>query len=345
MSWTYLGNSKLQLLSCRKGIQAARKASSNWHLERFTPASTRMKGMPKQMQAIWQPYLAFRVMWSGFMWGAEFPCSPGPTCWSSNIIKKAPWVWDCCNGKHGSTRREWGNPILVGNAAKLPVISRSVQRSTEKRRQWRWHHKMQSKSSRSSLLLVWPQSFTAWLERLLPFTTPQWVWPSEWTHRTLARNLEFDSLSPRSHWSSTLNRTSSLVTPKHATRYCRPLVGPKQRTQKNCIIGPIRAAPRPASFSLSKMDSGEEQQATGQCTWMTSQPSNQVLLGHCWTCENNSCTAHVTACLHFWMMLFLVFSPCLPRETVLTCYEPLTYLLTYLLACLLACLLARSLPF
>ena len=108
MSWTYLGNSKLQLLSCRKGIQAARKARSNWHLERFTPASTRMKGMPKQMQAIWQPDLAFRVMWSDFMWGAVFPCSPGPTCWSSNIIKKAPWVWDCCNGKHGSTRREWG---------------------------------------------------------------------------------------------------------------------------------------------------------------------------------------------------------------------------------------------
>lgn len=39
--------------------------------------------------------------------------SPGPTCWSSNIIKKAHWVWDCCNGNHRSTRREWGNRILV----------------------------------------------------------------------------------------------------------------------------------------------------------------------------------------------------------------------------------------
>lgn len=28
----------------------------------------------------------------------------------------------------------------------------------------------------------------------------------------------------------------------------------------------MRAAPRPASFSFSKMDSGEEQQVTGQCT-------------------------------------------------------------------------------
>ena len=40
------------------------------------------------------------------------------------------------------------------------------------------------------------------------------------------------------------------------------------------------------------------------------------------------------------MMLFLVFSPCLPCETVLAGYHTLTYLLTYLLPSLPACLLA-----